>query len=488
MLKVLNFSKCLGCQKMLLTVVKSKAQCLQTLRNFTVQDASTALRPFFFIVHPDLFGQHPTERSVNENSLKLLNEYLAGHAKYEKSQQKDILFFVRSQNDSGQVMKQVRISLTTGNLRDTVMGILGACGLSDSHVPQSKISYGSDRPIDWHPSYYAATGKPNPKVQKVDNRPTALTLRGWLRLNIGKSRAQEESVRYIQNDIKRLLDKLQKDIGMHTIRFDSVWGFHHFRGSLKSFDRLNIAHPGFLKHVLKGRILIFSNNTGVSRHGEIVLSSEDVPQTWITLLQTVGAYETVLSRLPMMEAKLSSLLNNIQVVRREKQHFRVMAEEYELLLNKILNSLRRCQDHVVSSFGNRNLSDLHLVVEGESSPLMLSSLGQFLVPASIPGTLVVDFINKNSDEALNILKDIQGFLQDEERTKEKAMEVLGLLDLQKDESVTPAQMISCCTRFAQEHWRFGVSLAKSRIRVSHYYSVMQDGQICVPWDWIGDED
>uniref|UniRef100_A0A6I8N0B9 T cell activation inhibitor, mitochondrial n=1 Tax=Ornithorhynchus anatinus TaxID=9258 RepID=A0A6I8N0B9_ORNAN len=39
-------------------------------------EAVNALRPFYFAVHPDFFGQHPREREVNENSLKKLSVYL----------------------------------------------------------------------------------------------------------------------------------------------------------------------------------------------------------------------------------------------------------------------------------------------------------------------------------------------------------------------------------------------------------------------------
>lgn len=41
----------------------------------------------------------------------------------------------------------------------------------------------------------------------------------------------------------------------------------------------------------------------------------------------------------------------------------MMAEEYELVLNKILNSLRRCQDDVDRYLTGEDLSHLELVVE-----------------------------------------------------------------------------------------------------------------------------
>ena len=84
----------------------------------------------------------------------------------------------------------------------------------------------------------------------------------------------------------------------------------------------------------------------------------------------------------------------------------------------------------------------------------------------------------------------------EEKSRLEALQCLSLSELQKDEGVTPAQMVSCCSRLIEESWRLldpltstgGVSLQGSRLRVSHYYSVMQDGLICIPWDWVGEDD
>ncbi|RUS79452.1 hypothetical protein EGW08_012793 [Elysia chlorotica] len=214
------------------------------------------------------------------------------------------------------------------------------------------------------------------------------------------------------------------------------------------------------------------------------------------MLKSVHAYEAVLARLPTMEAKLSSLLREAQVVRQEKKLGHIMAEDYELLLNRVLNSLRRCQDYVFASFGENSLSHLQVRVEGESNPLMLSSLGQFLIPASVPGTMVVDYIRENMSQAELILRDVASLLAEEEKSRLDAVHCLSLSDLQKDESVTPVQMISCCLRLMEESWRLldpltstgGVSLQGSKLRISHYYSVMQDGLICIPWDWVGEED
>lgn len=44
---------------------KKVAVFLVNIRNMTSTEVSTALRPFYFTVHPDLFGQYPSQRVRN---------------------------------------------------------------------------------------------------------------------------------------------------------------------------------------------------------------------------------------------------------------------------------------------------------------------------------------------------------------------------------------------------------------------------------------
>ena len=70
----------------------------------------------------------------------------------------------------------------------------------------------------------------------------------------------------------------------------------------------------------------------------------------------------MIERLPKMEEELSLLLNGIQVIRRLSQEV-VMAQDYEVLLNRMLNSVRRSQDDVLRGFRMEDLSHLVMVVE-----------------------------------------------------------------------------------------------------------------------------
>ena len=56
---------------------RSRQALVKGVRQYiTSTEVSTALRPFYFLVHPDLFGQHPRAQHINDASLKSLNSHL----------------------------------------------------------------------------------------------------------------------------------------------------------------------------------------------------------------------------------------------------------------------------------------------------------------------------------------------------------------------------------------------------------------------------
>ena len=83
---------------------------------------------------------------------------------------------------------------------------------------------------------------------------------------------------------------------------------------------------------------------------------------YLQLITTVKAYDPMIERLPRMEEELSLLLNGIQIIRRQSQEVK-LAQTYEVLLNRMLNSVRRSQDEVLRGFRMEDLSHLVMVVE-----------------------------------------------------------------------------------------------------------------------------
>lgn len=62
---------------------------------------------------------------------------------------------------------------------------------------------------------------------------------------------------------------------------------------------------------------------------------------------------------------------------------------------------------------------------------------------------------------------------------------LGLESLTRDVSVTDVQMESCCRRLLKLHEMsvLTADLTSCRLKVAQFYSVMSDGDVCVPWNF-----
>lgn len=66
---------------------------------------------------------------------------------------------------------------------------------------------------------------------------------------------------------------------------------------------------------------------------------------------------------------------------------------------------------------------------------------------------------------------------------EKCKAELGLEFLEKDDSVMPDMMIECLERLLVSAYRLSPLLTGARLWVTHYYAVMGDGEVCIPWNW-----
>ena len=60
-------------------------------------------RPFYFLVHPDLFGKHPEAQEQNEKSLKTLKNYVDFLTERKIPNPKDVTFFIKPRTQEEKV-------------------------------------------------------------------------------------------------------------------------------------------------------------------------------------------------------------------------------------------------------------------------------------------------------------------------------------------------------------------------------------------------
>ena len=63
---------------------------------------------------------------------------------------------------------------------------------------------------------------------------------------------------------------------------------------------------------------------------------------------------------------------------------------------------------------------------------------------------------------------------------------LGLIQLDRDDSIHTKHMVSCCTRLLRSASRLRHLTHGNHLIVARYYMVKSDGVICIPWDLVLD--
>ncbi|KFM78449.1 hypothetical protein X975_17265, partial [Stegodyphus mimosarum] len=238
--------------------------------------------------------------------------------------------------------------------------------------------------------------------ERIRNEPD-IDLRFWLNDNVDKALHRLRACQPLRDETERLCKELKETLNLQDVLWNCGWGITHFRGCLQSFKGLTLQHPSDMC-VLAGRTIVFGRQTGVSFEGHIILSSEDVRNNWLDMIQSVHQFDDLLKHIPNAERSLSEVLRGINVDHRKFQPT-VMVQKYVQQLGKLTSALYKYRWlNGYPSTWPRRLDKFQIVVECEAGPLMLSPTGQFIVPASCPAFLLVDFVSKNMKEASDRLE------------------------------------------------------------------------------------
>ena len=270
--------------------------CQPQVRSFTSSQLQTALRPFFFMVHPDLFGKYPEQRSINENSLKFLSAHLEALQRNSFAPQRSpsqLPFYLRSK-DKTKPFRLVKLPLN--NHRDTknfVISILKICDLDVEKI--EKLTSTPSSPKKSSGEFYQRPGGIKYTVDdnegqfseefdlfqfKVRRAREDETLAKFINKNIDLAQIRTKSLDELKEEVEKLKTKLEAKLELTAIVYNCGWNFEHFRGCLKSLEKLYDLYKDDMGN-LRNKTIIFSQFTGVSLDGDIHLFTGDVQNNWL---------------------------------------------------------------------------------------------------------------------------------------------------------------------------------------------------------------
>ncbi|XP_013105159.1 T-cell activation inhibitor, mitochondrial [Stomoxys calcitrans] len=469
---------------------------VQIVRSLNTELAA-ALRPFYFVVHPDLFGQHPEQRAVNEDSLKQLSSHMQliqENKFYALRETKVLKFYIRDDKaEDRNTFKLIKVTLDnrSKDAKTIITKLLELCNLPTDYVkslksiptsgtgnlsndraettgfkPGQDYRYGSEF-AGFEYSYYKA---------KEENKKSIDT---WMADNSDLAKQRAKDLQPLKRDVEILQKDVIENLGLQDARYDCGWNFEHYRGCLKTLERLAALHKDHVKH-LRGRVVVFAPFTGISLEGHVMLFTGDVLNNWIEFIRNIPKHDAFLKKIPLYENTLSQVLRNIRIGRRKFMP-KQQAVEYAGHLMKVTTTLG---DYLTLNKFPKSwpstLTEYEIVIESEAGPLMVSPTGQLIAPATCPGFMLVDFISTNMPIAKERMAKYQEEKHIERELTKRCIEEMRLKSLTKDDSVTPEKMIGTLNDLLKCN---KTQFSDLDLHITNYYSVLTDGIVCIPWDF-----
>ncbi|XP_048007218.1 T-cell activation inhibitor, mitochondrial isoform X1 [Leguminivora glycinivorella] len=458
-------------------------------RYLSSAEVSTALRPFYFSVHPDLFGKYPEQRKVNENSLQQLSALIEAQQSSRRISIPPLSFYLRQKDMAEGEFKLVRIQLNSSDVRETVVKVLSACDISTKYVdkiprsPQKSNTFSKENFTKAYKEYSVEFDKVARMKRKVQEKKAVENLIEWIYDNSATARNKYDATSATRDQVKSLIDHLCSTYGIKEVKYDSGWNISHIRGALQSLVALATQHSQHMSN-LTGRTIALGQFTGVSLDGDVYLNIIDVRNEWLSLIKKVSQEDSALTQIPHYEEALSSILRNIHICRRKFMP-KVSAHQYCSHMRQLITSIGDFygRGKKIPASVPESLSKYEIVVEPEAGPLMLSPTGQFITPSSCPADELIYFISNHLDEAMLLLTEYSINKHVEKALYKEVKERFGLLELHKDDSITPALMILCCQRLLTRIDKIDTKLQGNILNVTHYYSVLTEGVLCIPWNF-----
>ncbi|CAJ0575753.1 unnamed protein product, partial [Mesorhabditis spiculigera] len=245
-------------------------------RNLTANEAAVALRPFYFLVHPDRFAQLPKIREQNEKSLQIFNGYLNDLYPHQPSLSSHRPIEVTRE------IEDVKISLSGTDPRNIVAHALERCRLPTRGLPRGRTrspprsapkTHGAN-PNDLMAMYLRRKKKASP--------PNDI----FSRLNGKRDHAIRMSKEYESSKItmKDDIDELKYRTGLKDVIWQIEWTEAHMKrcihGVLRMLNQTDPEVKELIQNALYKSTLRFGRGSFVCCDGSLQFGADQVPEMW----------------------------------------------------------------------------------------------------------------------------------------------------------------------------------------------------------------
>ncbi len=472
-------------------------------RHVTSNEVTNAMRPFFFLTHPDLFGNFPEHSKINENAMKTLTQHLNDIAEDNNANRnagKTLVFYARNSTKgvikSEEEIRKVIITLDK-TARQTVLSALKSVKLPTDYIDKIPKKQKNTKMIDMmrdevvseldlirrYDEYFMKKTRVHDRPNPPNNDPeTPLVV--WLAENVDKAR---KNVKKVEPDLLRIV-KINNDLrwnhGVEEVIFGTDRRPDIKLMGLRKLQRILRRQPHCAGAAVRGRsVFVHPARSGVTTEGEIVLYMHDVHNSWLASLQRIheGGFDKYVEEKPILEAKLIEALNGIRLTRRENQP-PVLIDDYNDRLKQLLAEIARNGENKPENF-LEDTSHLELVLEAPGGEMFLSPSGQFIVPSDAMAQHLYAMLAKKSAEAVKRLAEYNEAKSIEAELTTATIQALGLISLERNDGVGSVRMVQCCSRLLEaapiiRHLTHGIQM-----NIDTHYCCKNEGYLNIPWNF-----
>ncbi|CAD5229174.1 unnamed protein product [Bursaphelenchus okinawaensis] len=441
-----------------------------SIRLFTAQQAAVALRPFYFLVHPDRYAHSPEVQKKNEKSLQVFNGYLNELFPQPRSQRPVQVRFSIFRDDK---LKDVTLDLSGDDPVSIVKNALERCNLSTENLPK----------VPTIPRSYTSPFTTEDLLNNLHQRELKRKKRHQKSLLqyiiMKRNEANAKGVNY-QKTKEFINDEIlyvQQKTGAKEIVWSMNWDQTYMRRCL-----INVLH--MLKHTenrervilaLNNHTLIFGRGSFVCCDGSIQFGADDVPETWLNVCRESTVRRFEVANLIRLLNRIKELLGGAEIVHDPRGNLLQTTHQLQSLIVRI-SSRPKSEMAELQQLAR----DLQIEVCNSYSEINLRPDGRLQVPSIVDGKLLLDYIKENKEESLRRRKGFRNVQNEIDNAVRRCIMSLQLSDLSYDPGIPEQRLLHAIEQIASLEDKEQLEGLHLHISHSPNVFVMPNGAISVP--------
>ncbi|WKY14363.1 hypothetical protein Q1695_000146 [Nippostrongylus brasiliensis] len=451
-------------------------------RGMTLQEVSVALRPFYFIVHPDRFGRNLRAKEQNEKSLQVLNGYLNDLFPVPKDVRPTSVRFSIFSKDSS--LKDIDITLSGTDPVRIVRNALQSCNLNTDNipVPEPKITEYDSRSFENVSTGFETYTKNINKAKSSQHAVNDL----YSRLKSCRDDALQKSrnTAMTRQSLKEIIDDIKRRSGAKEVIWESDWKETHMRSCLGNLSRLlnqTTASGNFsVIHALYKNVLRFGQGSHMCCDGSVQFGADNVPEQWENVCAGLVERRNQLQSLRESALLLGVLLGGAHVVIPYNKSLSRTLDQVQQLLKRLKDDDRTMT--ALSKLGKGTTVE----ILAPQDDLVVDRRGHILIPCNTTVSSLSDFFKKYGEKCRSLKASMLQNKEGLELHRKECELLLGLSSLEWEPHLGTDEVMECIKRLRNLDDKTKDVIRGLSLRISSNPSiyVMSNGVVSVTLNWI----